>query len=117
VTHFDVFNGDADGICALHQLRLRHPVDAQLVTGVKRDVRLLRRVKAQSGDSVTVLDASLDANRVRCSGRRTRRRTCCRALPGHVACEASSRTSWQDASLCADMPSSCHGKMASMSSA
>ncbi|HWT36827.1 MAG TPA: acetyltransferase [Paraburkholderia sp.] len=64
MAHFDVFNGDADGICALHQLRLRHPVDAQLVTGVKRDVCLLRRVKAQSGDSVTVLDVSLDANRV-----------------------------------------------------
>ncbi|ACC76042.1 acetyltransferase [Paraburkholderia phymatum] len=63
MTYFDVFNGDADGICALHQLRLKHPVDAQLVTGVKRDVCLLGRVHAQAGDSVTVLDVSLDANR------------------------------------------------------
>ena len=63
MAHFDVFNGDADGICALHQLRLKHPVDAQLVTGGKRDVCLLRRVRAGSGDKVTVFDVSLDANR------------------------------------------------------
>ncbi|MEM5372751.1 acetyltransferase [Paraburkholderia azotifigens] len=63
MTQFDVFNGDADGICALHQLRLKHPVVAQLVTGVKRDIRLLRHVNACPGDSVTVLDVSLDANR------------------------------------------------------
>ncbi|MCE2831577.1 MAG: acetyltransferase, partial [Oxalobacteraceae bacterium] len=30
---FDVFNGDADGICALHQVRLHCPRDAVLVTG------------------------------------------------------------------------------------
>jgi len=63
MTYFDVFNGDADGICALHQLRLEAPADAVLVTGVKRDIALLRRVEAKSGDSVTVLDVSLDANR------------------------------------------------------
>ena len=63
MAQFDVFNGDADGICSLHQLRLKHPVDAQLVTGVKRDVCLLRRVTASFGDSVTVFDVSLDANR------------------------------------------------------
>ncbi|WP_182865421.1 acetyltransferase [Stieleria mannarensis] len=61
--HFDVFNGDADGICALHQLRLAEPRESTLVTGVKRDISLLRRVQAQSGDSVTVLDISLDKNR------------------------------------------------------
>lgn len=31
MTHYDVFNGDADGLCALHQLRLADPVDAVLV--------------------------------------------------------------------------------------
>lgn len=42
---YDVFNGDADGICALHQLRLARPrPEAQLVTGVKRDIRLLRHL-------------------------------------------------------------------------
>ena len=38
---YDVFNGDADGICALHQLRLHAPADTQLVTGVERDVEHL----------------------------------------------------------------------------
>jgi hypothetical protein len=61
--HFDVFNGDADGICALHQLRLAHPADTQLVTGPKRDISLLRRVQARAGDQVTVLDIALSKNR------------------------------------------------------
>jgi hypothetical protein len=59
----DVFNGDADGICALHQLRLAEPCEAELVTGVKRDIGLLNRVNAGAGDLVTVLDVSLDKNR------------------------------------------------------
>ncbi len=63
MTCYDVFNGDADGLCALHQLRLASPRDAVLVTGVKRDIALLSRVQAQAGDSVTVLDISLDVNR------------------------------------------------------
>lgn len=61
--HFDVFNGDADGLCALQQLRLAQPRDAVLVTGTKRDIALLQRVGAAPGDSVTVLDVSLDRNR------------------------------------------------------
>jgi len=60
---FDVFNGDADGICALIQLRLAEPIEATLITGVKRDIALLQRVQAGAGDSVTVLDVSLDKNR------------------------------------------------------
>jgi hypothetical protein len=59
---YDVFNGDADGICALHQLRLVTPKDAVLVTGVKRDVDLLRKVPCRQGIDVTVLDMSIDAN-------------------------------------------------------
>ena len=59
----DVFNGDADGICALHQLRLAEPCDSTLVTGVKRDIALLKRVEAREGDQVTVLDISLEVNR------------------------------------------------------
>lgn len=62
--HFDVFNGDADGICALHQLRLASPCpEAKLITGPKREIRLLKRVLPAAGDSVTVLDISLDSNR------------------------------------------------------
>ncbi|MDQ7058837.1 MAG: DHH family phosphoesterase, partial [Ghiorsea sp.] len=59
----DVFNGDADGLCALHQLRLAVPVHSTLVTGVKRDINLLGRVEAEAGDEIIVLDVSLDKNR------------------------------------------------------
>ena len=59
---YDIFNGDADGICALHQLRLAEPRDSTLVTGVKRDIHLLSRVQAQAGDELTVLDISLATN-------------------------------------------------------
>ncbi|NOX75762.1 MAG: acetyltransferase [Gammaproteobacteria bacterium] len=64
MTHFDVFNGDADGICALHQLRLSQPIEATRITGVKRDIALLARVEAEAGDHLTVLDISLDKNRI-----------------------------------------------------
>lgn len=60
----DVFNGDADGICALHQLRLANPIESTLVTGVKRDINLLKKVKAESGNNITVLDISLDKNKI-----------------------------------------------------
>jgi hypothetical protein len=63
MTFIDVFNGDADGICALHQLRLADPADSELVTGPKRDISLLKRVRAQAGDRVTVLDIALSKNR------------------------------------------------------
>ena len=63
VKYIDIFNGDADGICALIQLRLINPVESQLVTGVKRDIALLQQVEANPGDQITVLDISLDRNR------------------------------------------------------
>ena len=59
---YDVFNGDADGICALHQLRLAQPRAARLITGVKRDIALLQQVPCEASIDVTVLDVSLDAN-------------------------------------------------------
>ena len=61
--YFDVCNGDADGLCALQQLRLAQPREAHLVTGPKRDIALLDRVPAGAGDTVTVLDISLHRNR------------------------------------------------------
>ena len=62
--HYDVFNGDADGICALHQLRLAEPVpEAHLITGVKRDILLLSQIAELKDGSITVLDVSLDSNR------------------------------------------------------
>ncbi|MEW5770480.1 MAG: acetyltransferase [Pseudomonadota bacterium] len=62
MTHFDAFNGDADGICALHQLRLAEPREGVLVTGVKRDIGLLKRIDAQAGDSITALDIAVEKN-------------------------------------------------------
>ena len=63
MAYIDVFNGDADGICALQQLRLDQPLESTLVTGVKREINLLKRVSAGAGDRITVLDISLDKNR------------------------------------------------------
>jgi hypothetical protein len=60
----DVFNGDADGICALVQLRLAQPVQAKLVTGVKRDIQLLEHLSVKNNDQLTVLDISLTKNRI-----------------------------------------------------
>lgn len=62
--HFDAFNGDADGICALIQLRRAEPKESILVTGVKRDINLLKRVDAVSDETVTVLDIAFEKNSV-----------------------------------------------------
>ena len=63
MSNIDVFNGDADGICALLQLQLNSPRSSELVTGIKRDINLLDKVKVNPGDVVTALDISLDKNR------------------------------------------------------
>ena len=64
--HYDVFNGDADGIIALLQLRLSknkpYPKESILITGVKRDISLLKQVDIHQATSVTVLDISLEKN-------------------------------------------------------
>lgn len=59
----DVFNGDADGLCALHQWRLAYPAEARRITGVKRHIDLLAGLVAGSGDCLTVFDISFDSNR------------------------------------------------------
>jgi len=62
--HYDIFNGDADGIFALHQYRLVHPqADAKRITGVKRDIKLLSQVEDIKNSELTVFDVSLDSNR------------------------------------------------------
>ncbi|OOE53002.1 MULTISPECIES: acetyltransferase [Salinivibrio] len=58
---FDVFNGDADGLTALVQWRLAHPQATTLVTGVKRDIALLKQVPTDT-EQVTVLDISMAKN-------------------------------------------------------
>ncbi len=62
MAHFDIFNGDADGICALIQLRLAEPCESTLITGVKRDIKLLAKARLTKGDSATVLDISMEKN-------------------------------------------------------
>ena len=62
--HFVVFNGDADGLCALQQLHLAEGLAAAaLVTGPKRRIALLAGVSAGAGDQVSVLDVSFHSNR------------------------------------------------------
>ncbi len=64
---FDVFNGDADGLIARHQYRLKYPALSTLITGVKRDINLLNQLvnpaQAGAGDEIFVFDISYDANR------------------------------------------------------
>lgn len=60
--HYDIFNGDADGIIALLQLRLSNPIESNLVTGVKRDIELLKKIEPVNGDELTILDISMEKN-------------------------------------------------------
>ncbi|MGY2575687.1 DHH family phosphoesterase [Vibrio sp. C8] len=61
--HYDVFNGDADGIIALLQLRLHEPKVTKLITGVKRDIKLLSKIVSEDDvTSVTALDISMEKN-------------------------------------------------------
>ena len=62
MSHFDVFNGDADGILSLVQLRLAEPKNSQLITGVKRDIQLVQQVDLASACSMTILDISMEKN-------------------------------------------------------
>lgn len=59
---FDAFNGDADGLCALRQMRLAEPAQSTLITGVKRDIGLLKKIDARAGDSILALDIALEKN-------------------------------------------------------
>jgi single-stranded DNA-specific DHH superfamily exonuclease len=66
MANYDLFNGDADGICALILLRLAQPKESTLITGIKRDIKLLKnlmeQVKLKQGDEVVVLDVSMAKN-------------------------------------------------------
>ncbi len=62
MSYIDIFNGDADGIIALLQLRLAEPRDSRLVTGVKRDIQLLNSLEFKPDDQLTVLDVSMEKN-------------------------------------------------------
>jgi hypothetical protein len=60
---FDVCNGDADGLCAVRQWRLHEPLPSVLVTGLKREIDLLKRVPVDGADEVLVCDLSMQRNR------------------------------------------------------
>ncbi|MCH8502439.1 MAG: DHH family phosphoesterase [Aliidiomarina sp.] len=62
--YIDVFNGDADGIFSLIQLRKVWPQESRLVTGVKRDNALVRQITSQEADGahLSILDISFDKN-------------------------------------------------------
>jgi len=65
VADFDLFNGDADGIFSLLQVRQVEPrPEAQRITGVKRDTQLFKRIADQtrSGDRITALDIGMARN-------------------------------------------------------
>ncbi len=62
MAHFDIFNGDADGIFSLIQLRKSQPRTSVKITGVKRDIQLVKNCHATEGDVVTVLDISMEKN-------------------------------------------------------
>lgn len=59
---YDIFNGDADGICSLIQFRNAYPKDSTLVTGVKRDIKLVQTVDVIDGDELLVLDVAMEKN-------------------------------------------------------
>jgi hypothetical protein len=63
MTAYDLFNGDADGICSLQQLRLHTPHQTTLITGLKRDINLFDQLQVAQGDQITALDISFDKNR------------------------------------------------------
>ena len=62
-----VFNGDADGLCALQQVRSATSHAGanapRLITGVKRDIELLDRLVGTRDAAIVALDISLDKNR------------------------------------------------------
>jgi hypothetical protein len=67
----DVFNGDADGLFAAHQLRLAEPgpepARVRIVTGLKREIDLLERIVVDGAEvarlQLRVFDIALARNR------------------------------------------------------
>lgn len=61
--NYDIFNGDADGIIALLQLRLTNPIESIKISGVKRDIQLFKKIIPRTGDSLCILDISMEKNK------------------------------------------------------
>lgn len=60
---YHVCNGDADGLTSVLQWRLHDRSPARLVTGLKRDIALLKQVPVEHADEVLVCDLSIARNR------------------------------------------------------
>jgi len=61
--NYDLFNGDADGIISLYQYRKWKPSPfAELYTGIKRDVTLLRHLTDVKSGLINVFDISMKTN-------------------------------------------------------
>src|SRR4051812_46897004 len=58
-----LFNGDADGIIGQHILELHIGPPSLRLTGVKRDIQLLRKLPPIARGNIHVLDISLASNR------------------------------------------------------
>ncbi len=86
--NYDIFNGDADGIIALLQLRLAYPQESVLVTGVKRDINLVKKIDVKPEDSLTILDISMEKN----------------MADLEVALESSAEVFYADHHRCGDIP-------------
>jgi single-stranded DNA-specific DHH superfamily exonuclease len=63
MSQIDVFNGDADGICGILQLRLAGLRSGTPITGAKRDISLLNKLTSVSNASIAVVDISFEQNR------------------------------------------------------
>lgn len=57
------FNGDADGLCAAHHLLFGKEVEVTFITGVKRDIALLKKITQLKDADITVLDVAVEKNR------------------------------------------------------
>ena len=60
--NYFVFNGDADGLCAAHQFYLKYPQPYEAITGVKRDIALLKKIEQVSDSDVKVFDIAVEKN-------------------------------------------------------
>lgn len=85
-----VFNGDADGIISQHILGLHAGAPDLLITGWKRDIRLLRKLPDGAAGDIHVFDISLRQN--------------LEELPGLLAREGA-RVTWYDHHDPGDPPS------------
>ena len=62
MTTYFVFNGDADGLCAAHQFYLKNLLDFEAITGVKRDIAMLKKTEQVSDANINVFGIALEKN-------------------------------------------------------